>query len=353
MPIHLDSIAVKNLGPLFSLDHKFGLLNVFYGKNETGKTYLVEFLLSAIFRHATNWDLRDSSGSGNITISGIIEKPIKFNLKSRKKIEDYWEEKELGLPLNMAQLLVVKGGELQITDTPGGINKKVLKTTLTNEAVLSQIQNSIPLTIQDAILNEQEIHGPKRGVLKIHQDLLMQVEKLIGLLEKVEDGYSRGPLKQLELEINVTKALLTNQEEAKEHHLYNLLQEHKRIRSEKEKLSDQIIEELRVQLHDYRSAKQKINDQEKLLQKKIAASQHFTWLDQAISVWERQGLAENKIPDRWIIPFAFILLAGGLTLIGINDLIPDAESELVWFSIGIIIIRIDLLFGLYVPTKGK
>ena len=75
MPIRLDKIILKNLGPLESLDLTLGLLNIIYGPNETGKTCLVEFLLGSIFRQASNWDLRNVSGKGSVTVSGLTESP--------------------------------------------------------------------------------------------------------------------------------------------------------------------------------------------------------------------------------------------------------------------------------------
>jgi hypothetical protein len=152
MPIRLDNISVKNLGPLDTLDIKLGSLNLIYGQNETGKTFLVEFLLGSIFRYASNWNLREIPGKGSVTVSGLTEEPTSFTPTAMKKIEDYWEDDELGLPLNMARLLVVKGGELDLAKTPGGVNREVLKTMLTSEVLLEHIRKPISKTIQGAVL---------------------------------------------------------------------------------------------------------------------------------------------------------------------------------------------------------
>ena len=178
MPIRLDKIILKNLGPLESLDLTLGSLNLIYGANETGKTCLVEFLLGSIFRQASNWGLRNVPGKGSVTVSGLTESPTSFTLTTKKKIEDYWEEDELGLPLNIARLLVVKGGELDLTGSPGGVNRDVLKTALTSEALLDQIRKPISKTIQKASIRNQEIMGDNRSPIKNLRELSVEIQKL-------------------------------------------------------------------------------------------------------------------------------------------------------------------------------
>lgn len=346
MPIHLDKINVKKLGPLASLNHSFGLLNLIYGQNETGKTYLVEFLLGAIFRHSSNWKLREYPGSGAVTISGLQEKSIKFTLKSRQKIEDYWEVKELGLPLNMAQLLMVKGGELQLTETPGGINRDLIRTTLTNEAVLDQIQKSIPKTIQEADLIHQEIQGPNRGVLKNHLQLASQIKKLSNLLERVEDEYSRGPLRQLELKISSIQSSLSVQDQAKKHLAYQLHQQHRKKINQKEKLSDQSIQDIQVQILEFNTKKINLSEQEKKLQENRDASQHYLWLNQAITIWEKRNLGDTKYPDFWIFAIIFLFFLIGLILLGINDLVPGFNFDLIGFPLSLISVGLLVHFGI-------
>ena len=191
MAVRIENISLKNFGPIGSLDISLKRLNVIYGQNESGKTYLVEFLLRSIFRQSSSWSIRNLPGQGRVTISGLGPKPIPFSLRIKKKIEDYWEKDELGLPPNMARLLVVKGGELGFTQSPGGINRAVLKTALTSETLLDQIREPIPKTVQSARIVEQEIIGAKRGPLKDRENLLQEISKLQNLVIRVENEYSQ------------------------------------------------------------------------------------------------------------------------------------------------------------------
>ena len=116
MGIKINSIQIQKLGPLSSIQIDLGMLNLIYGHNESGKTYLTEFLLHSIFRHAKTWNLRDINPEGSVHLHGLGEQATVFSPSNRRKIEDFWSENDRGLPLNMARLLVVKGGELALSD---------------------------------------------------------------------------------------------------------------------------------------------------------------------------------------------------------------------------------------------
>lgn len=342
MPIHLDKISVKNLGPLDSLELTLGSLNLIYGQNETGKTFLVEFLLGSIFRHASNWDLREISGKGNVTISGLAEEPASFTLTARKKIEDYWDDDELGLPLNMARLLVVKGGELNLTGTPGGVNREVLKTILTSEVLLDHIRKPISKTIQKASLTNQEINGDNRPPIKNLRDLNDEIQKMHTLLDRVENEYSQGPLRQLELKAVDIQHDLKVQERAKCYVAYKLRQDFNNRSHEKDKLSDEAIGDLRVSLHDFTEDKAKLSDREKDLKKLQEASEHYPWLESAISIWESRSLEVTKKPARWLTFLGMSLLLIGLILLGINDFI--SMFNLLWIGLPLSLISAGMLF---------
>ncbi len=336
MPIHLDKISVKNLGPLDSLDLTLGSLNLIYGQNETGKTFLVEFLLGSIFRHAAKWNLREIPGKGNVTVSGLTEELTSFTLTTRKKIEDFWEDDELGLPLNMARLLVVKGGELDLAGTPGGVNRDVLKTMLTSEMLLDHIRKPISKTVQGAILVDQEIQGSNRGILKDRHDLSSEIQKLRGLSDRIENEYSQGPLRQFELKIADIQVDLKAQERAKRYTAHKLRQNFNNQSHEKNILSDEVIGNLRESLHDYTEDEARLSEREKDLKKHQEASEHYPWLESAISIWESRSLEVTKKPARWLTFLGMSLLLTGLILLGINDLVPTLNLLLIGLPLSVI-----------------
>ena len=245
MPIHLSKITLNKLGPLGTNSYDLGSLNLFYGKNETGKTFLVEFLLQSIFRQASSWDLRDIPGKGSVTIEGLQEKPVNFTLSAGKKIEDFWEEKVLGLPLNMARLLVVKGGELDFSaGTPGGVSRVDLISALTSKELLDQIKSGIKPTIQKAKIIKQEIQGANRPPLKNQRELRAQIQKLGFIQDQIEKTYSRGPIHQIEIQLNQIQEALVYQEQAKGYYAYQLRQDQANLISKRNNLPDEILEKI-------------------------------------------------------------------------------------------------------------
>ena len=119
MTFRIDRIKVKRAGPLES-DFEFepGDLNLIYGNNETGKTYVVESLIRFLFktnkgapvaRNLRGWDI-----AGKAIVSGLKSDPVTFTM-SGQKLEDYWED-GLGLPRDLARLLVVRAGETLLAE---------------------------------------------------------------------------------------------------------------------------------------------------------------------------------------------------------------------------------------------
>ena len=106
MHIRLENLSVNRLGPIASIKWQFKDVNLIYGKNEQGKTFLVEYLLSSLFKNHSK--TRPLTDSGQINISGLAENVMRFDPKSRKKIEDYLYPDDK--PVDLSRLLVVKAG---------------------------------------------------------------------------------------------------------------------------------------------------------------------------------------------------------------------------------------------------
>src|SRR3970282_573068 len=105
--IYIEQISVEHLGPMGGRTFEMGPFNLVFGRNETGKTYLVEFLLRALFRQAGAWNLRNDVGQGKVRVRGLAAEAVEFTPGGRRKLEDYWSEGEMGLPTNMVRLLGV------------------------------------------------------------------------------------------------------------------------------------------------------------------------------------------------------------------------------------------------------
>ena len=203
MNLRLDRIRVKKAGPL---DRDFELspgdLNLIYGANESGKTYVVESLIRFLFKTSkgapVEWNLRDLDVEGSVLVSGLDAEPLKFS-KTEKKLEDYWEETS-GLPLHLSRLLVVRAGETLLANPDrknlpeDGVGRDILKDYLSGEGTLDRIGARISITIKNRKTKVEgaRILGDDRGELKSMRACRTEVENHRRLLEDVEDAYTSG-----------------------------------------------------------------------------------------------------------------------------------------------------------------
>jgi len=341
--IQIKSIHVNKLGPINSLDIDLGMLNLIYGPNEIGKTFLAEFLLQSIFRHANKWELRALSGQGSVNIQGLQQDLVPFSPSSNKKIEDYWQDEDLGLPLNMARLLVVKGGELALsTNTPGGVNRAFLKTALTSQALIDQIWDEIPATVRKAKIVNQCVQGNNQGQIKEQNQLQDELNDLNDLLDEIEENYSRGPARQLELECAIIRSALTDLQIAKRHKAYRLWENIQALITQKETIADEFLTLLRDNLRDYDKLSSALKDLQKEFSQNQEVSLLYQWLESAIDVWTDKSLDKKGVPDKVIGLFGAVILAAGLitlivqSFLNINDLIwPGTVASIIGLGLSV------------------
>jgi Cdc6-like AAA superfamily ATPase len=77
--VRIKKISISRLGPVDEFIMEPGDLNLIYGKNETGKTYIVEFIINSLLGSEKRWNLRDIGSVGKITVSGLHEKAKEFS----------------------------------------------------------------------------------------------------------------------------------------------------------------------------------------------------------------------------------------------------------------------------------
>src|SRR5690606_16790106 len=175
MGARIEQISIEVMGPLRQLHWQLGDLNLVYGRNEQGKTLLVEFLIRSLFqqpgRQKEVWRLRPVEARGKVIVSGLAERPVSFTPHSSrrsKKLEDYLEQDYPGLPVNIGRLLAVRGGESSLVadHNPQSINRDILREYLSGRGMLDAIQDKIQKIVQRATI---ENHTSKFSVTKIIQ----------------------------------------------------------------------------------------------------------------------------------------------------------------------------------------
>ena len=306
MGIRIDEIHVQKLGPIERFSIKPGDFNVIYGRNEQGKTYLVEFLIHSLFRNVKPWKLRALRGSGKIFVTGLKKGPVEFSPSSRAKMEDFWEKEAEGLPPDFSKLLVVKGAELELTGNSGGVDKAILKHFLTGQEILDSIDEKIPKTIQKADVQNTQVMGNKQGDIKLREELEERLDKVQQLFAQVDRGYSGGRRKNLSDEKEKLEVELGNLEKARRHLAYRLDREVRQLEDEKGHISEEKLQEARESLRFF---KQRIEEYKQKKRQQVEAeekSRHHEWLSSACDVY--QSILSQKVGR----PHPVYLVASGV-----------------------------------------
>jgi len=286
----IKQINVKNLGPVMEeINWELSKLNLVYGKNETGKTYLVEFLIRSLFK-TKGWKLRPSTGRGKIIVEGLEKKPTTFSPSSSKKLEDFLLKTRSGLPSDFSKLLVVKGAEAELGE--GKADKIILKRYLSSKEILDTIRERIPKTVQESVIQNNEIIGANRGDIKRRKELIQKLRQINALFKKINTKYLGGERKILEDKKNLLERKLEEMDKAKRYFAYTLSQKLEVLRRKRDKFDDDKIEELSKRVDIYWKDKEKYNQKQKRcgrLSKDIA---HYAWAKEAYGIYS--GLIQQK-----------------------------------------------------------
>lgn len=288
MSIRIEEINVRDLGPLKG-EHSFPLdtFNLIYGKNERGKTFLVEFILRSLFRSSKGWLLRDSNADGKLLLSGINEDSKEFSPDSRLKLEDYLEDAQPGLPMNLAKLLVVRGAELNLVKDKL-VDRAILKEYLSSEATLDEIQKSISATVQSARILEGVIEGAKRGEISTHRDKKAQLETVDALFHEIGQLYSGGERVALENRLTEIQTGMKAQDHAKRYKAFELSQEEITLEIERIKLPDDVIKQAGIDLQSYQIKERDIQSKKNSIAALETVSEHYRWIKNAISEYAKR-----------------------------------------------------------------
>jgi uncharacterized protein YhaN len=337
MGIQIHKIRIQDLGPIKELALDLDRFNLIYGRNEAGKTLLVEFILQSLFKNAARWDLRDVPGEGFISVLGFGEGEVIFGPSSPKKIEDYWSVTEQGFPLNLARLLVVKGGELNlVANAPGGVNRDLLKSVLTSQDLIDRIWKAIPPTVQKARLENQQITGNNQGQIKDLNQHIADLDTIVHLNNQVDEKYSRGPARQIELRLVEIQAALEEQLMAKRHRAYELARERDLLQAERSIFSDEVLSRLRDMIRDHSQGTGDVKGLRQKLRRLEKDLADFNWLEAALEIWASSKLDQKGFPRWFVVNGSLVGLAAGITMLLLDRY--QVIQNLFWPGLGLAVL---------------
>jgi len=313
MGIKIDKLSVKDLGPIKSFTASFGIFNLIYSRNEKGKTFLTEFIICSLFKNIGRWCYLRKGGKGKITISGLEKEMIDFSPSSRQKLEDYWEKSEKGLPVSMAKLLIVKGGETGIEDDDG-ISKFLVKEVLSGINILDKIDrdNNISITIKNASILNNKINIQDRGEGKQFGKVINDLNSVEELFEEIESEYSQGILKTYRIEEKSMQDKLVKLKSAKRYQAYLISERIKELNIKLENIPDSKLNEIDINISLYRDKKEFYNKSKKDYDAALKESKDFKWLESALPYYKNLSLRMIKKPSKSLLFLCGILAISGI-----------------------------------------
>ncbi len=314
MGIKIDKLSVKDLGPIKSFTASFGILNLIYSRNEKGKTFLTEFIICSLFKNISRWCNLRKGGKGKITISGLRKETIDFSPSSRQKLEDYWEISEKGLPVSMAKLLVVKGGETGI-ETDDGISKFLVKEVLSGINVLDKIgkDTNISKTIKKVKIEDGKINIPLLGEGKDYSDTIDELNSIERQFEEIESEYTQGILKTYRIKEKSLKDNLDRLDKAKRYKAYLISEKIKELDLKLKYIPDDELRKIENELSLYRSKKEYCSQLEEKYKNTLKKSRNFKWLESALPHYKDLSLKTTKKPGNFLLFACGIFAATGIT----------------------------------------
>jgi len=320
MSLRIGRIKVNRGGPLKS-DFEFEPddLNLIYGPNETGKTYVVESLISFLFktgsRAPAEWDLRDWDMAGKATVLGLGSDPVSFT-RSGKKLEEYWEERGSGLPLDLSRLLVVRAGETRLAPVQDGVGQDRLKAYLSGEETLDRIGDQISKTLQDAKIEGSQIVANDRGESKDRNNLKDAVGTLDNLIHRVEREHISGDAYSLRRKQGELETQVGTLENARRYRAGQLDKQIEALENERSGLpTEGELTECESNVSSYEDKTDDLALRSKELAELESFTEHLSWAKQALDVYtEVTSGAASYGPTRVLMLLAALLLAGTVVL---------------------------------------
>ncbi len=304
-PVHIKEINLRNLGPIPQFTMKPGLLNLIYGHNEMGKTYLVEFLIRSLFKNIRQWSLRSETGQGKVSVQGLEEKNVIFSPKSALKLDDFWNDAKLGLPPDFSRLLMVKGAETALNHSQGGADKNVISQYLSGQDILSKIEKQIPSNILKAEIHSDDISGPSQGQIKNRTELKKLMDGLDQLFEEIDKDFSGGERKILSDQKESLTRDLSKLEQSKRYRAFQLNRVIGDLKKEVERIDEGKLKRMREEIHHFQKKHIEVDRKRQDLKEAEEKSKNYTLLQEIEKAYS-QLLADT--PGRVSLLFPILVL---------------------------------------------
>lgn len=320
MSLRIEKILVGDAPPLTGrFEMEPASLNLVYGRNEKGKTLLVEAMLRCLFR--SSWSPRDWQVHAEVLVSGLSERPLPMSPDSEEKLEDRWSDLTPSIPGITQKLMVVKGAETGLTEKPGGAGRDFVKSVLSSEDLLEKLDGRISSTLKNASISDGIIEVWDRGLESRRRKKLEELQALNDLLERIDAEGAGAELAGLEGRLSEVEDALREQLMAKRHLAWKRTMEVEELKARLAELPDeQALGEAAGLLTSYSEKSSDIRARAERLEKARKESGQLEWLQNAVDTCERCA-AESREGGSLVPPLsalAFFALATAVLMLTVG-----------------------------------
>ena len=318
----IRNLQVQPHGPI---DEKLEIqpkgLNLIYGRNETGKTFLLETMSAWLFGKGKGSPLKkvarvwDPMPSGSIEVSGVDglqgESNLILDSSSKKNLQDHFVD-ELGMPGDLSELLLVRAGDT-LLENPDDLVKRSLSASGMLQEIIDQ---GVSRTLQNSAFENGQIQGNHAGEIKRRNELKNKLTSLGEL--RVRYAQEQGSeLDGLEQEISDLESEINKLEAAKKFKAYQVSQERKALLDNIEK-QPKDLDELEDKIEQLKRVRTEIIGKNNRVASLTEELKHKDWADHAYARYREleakrmEPLAtESRSNPVFLVLFIGALLATG------------------------------------------
>jgi len=316
--VQITRIQVNAGGPLEQpIDWTCKDLTLVYGPNETGKSYVVEFLIRCLFRNTSGWTLRNLPADGGVTVAGPTEKTTKLSRNKRPKLDEASDDDAPGLLGDLCRLLVVSQGNsrLSVGETGDGMERNMLSELFSGEHLIESIRKSNALSplAKDATFESDTIGGHGNWPEKRERDRVLEdIETVNGLIDRFNTSISHGEVATLAARQRDLREQLAGLKEARQYRANQLDDHRKTLDEQLGKLpSTEEITQLSVEIQTLRQTRITIQATRERQQRLVRQKADLDWASMAADNYDRIISARplaNANPPWLAISAAIVLL---------------------------------------------
>lgn len=217
LPMHLQEIHITQSGPLDNCLLQPGLINLIYGKNESGKSTLLEKTVQTLFSSGKKRDDSYPAGrypAGNCTVTVELDgKPYRFDGRS-----DTLQQRAaaLGLPAELFPLLLVHSGECRLPGMDVTVSALAEVLFSQDELTFKQVEKRLGKSGNYLEWDGGQLYfsSTKTKDIRGYEERTVQLKKATALRDQFLNLVSDSELVETEKQLQQVARQLTEQQRA-------------------------------------------------------------------------------------------------------------------------------------------